>query len=105
MGGDPTKISLKSISTDRAFGHFSVNIHRRLGSSFLRLKCPSGRRVSAVEFASYGNPTADFGNFAVGSCHSTNSISVVEKVMWLVVHLSDGQSVKNYHDLSIKEIS
>jgi gliding motility-associated-like protein len=43
----------------------------------LQLDAPSGAAFTSILFASYGTPTGSCGNFATGSCHATNSVSVV----------------------------
>ena len=44
------------------------------------LKCSGTKKISAVEFASFGNPTGSCGNFTRGSCHAPVTKQVVEKV-------------------------
>lgn len=44
------------------------------------LKCPSGKRVVAVEFASFGNPTGHCGNFTLGNCDAAATKKIVEQV-------------------------
>lgn len=46
------------------------------GGSVL-LTAPAGTVFTGVDFASYGNPNGTCGNFTVGSCHATNSASIV----------------------------
>jgi hypothetical protein len=43
----------------------------------LNLSAPLGSVFTSVPFASYGNATGSCGNFALGSCNSSNSVSVV----------------------------
>ncbi|MUV04669.1 T9SS type A sorting domain-containing protein [Flavobacterium rakeshii] len=43
----------------------------------LSLSAPAGSVFTNVQFASYGNATGSCGNFTLGSCHSTNSVSLV----------------------------
>lgn len=43
------------------------------------LKCPGFKKVSAVQFASFGNPTGFCGTFELGTCNSAVSQHVVEK--------------------------
>lgn len=49
-------------------------------SPALHLSCPRKTRISAVKFASFGNPSGKCGSYNEGSCHDPNSISVIEKV-------------------------
>jgi O-glycosyl hydrolase len=41
------------------------------------LACPSGQTISSVGFASYGTPSGSCGSLSVGTCHASNSASVV----------------------------
>ncbi|KAL9840950.1 putative beta-galactosidase [Arabidopsis thaliana] len=43
------------------------------------LKCSGTKKISAVEFASFGNPNGTCGNFTLGSCNAPVSKKVVEK--------------------------
>lgn len=43
------------------------------------LKCPSGKRVVAVEFASFGNPSGYCGKFAMGNCDAAATKQIVEQ--------------------------
>ncbi|KAL0733187.1 hypothetical protein Bca4012_009397 [Brassica carinata] len=43
------------------------------------LKCSGTKKISAVEFASFGNPNGTCGNFTLGSCNAPVSKQVVEK--------------------------
>jgi len=40
------------------------------------VSCPSGV-ITDITFASYGTPTGSCGNFAIGECHASSSLSVV----------------------------
>jgi hypothetical protein len=42
------------------------------------LTAPAGSTFTSVDFASYGTPTGTAPNFAIGGCHATNSVSVVQ---------------------------
>jgi hypothetical protein len=46
-----------------------------------RLKCPNKKKIVAVQFASFGDPSGTCGNFAVGTCDSPISKQVVEQVI------------------------
>lgn len=46
----------------------------------VQLQCPPRRNISRILFASYGNPTGDCGNYAIGSCHSFTSLPTIEEV-------------------------
>ncbi|XP_010548094.1 PREDICTED: beta-galactosidase 11 [Tarenaya hassleriana] len=43
------------------------------------LKCSGTKKITAVEFASFGNPTGTCGNFTLGSCNAPISKQVIEK--------------------------
>ncbi|XP_009107264.1 beta-galactosidase 11 [Brassica rapa] len=43
------------------------------------LKCSGNKKIAAVEFASFGNPIGDCGNFTLGTCNAPVSKQVVEK--------------------------
>jgi gliding motility-associated-like protein len=43
----------------------------------LTLTAPAGKVFTTVAFASYGLPTGSNGNYAIGSCHSTTSSTVM----------------------------
>lgn len=43
----------------------------------LLLTAPAGKVITSVEFASFGTPTGTGGNYSIGSCHATNSASIV----------------------------
>lgn len=44
------------------------------------MKCPPGKQMVAVEFASFGDPIGTCGNFTMGKCSASKSKEVVEKV-------------------------
>ena len=46
------------------------------------IKCPPGKQIVSVEFASFGDPTGTCGNFTMGKCSASKSKEVVEKVTW-----------------------
>ena len=47
----------------------------------LSITAPSGLAFTSVDFASYGTPTSPGGDFVIGSCHATNSQSIVESYL------------------------
>jgi hypothetical protein len=47
------------------------------GSS-LTLTAPAGTVITAINFASYGTPNGSCGNFTVGGCNASNSLSIVQ---------------------------
>ncbi len=42
------------------------------------LKCPNYKKITAIEFASFGNPVGNCGLFTLGTCNSASSQKVVE---------------------------
>lgn len=46
----------------------------------MHLKCDPGRKISSIEFASYGTPQGSCQKFSRGDCHAPNSLSVVSQV-------------------------
>lgn len=44
----------------------------------LSITAPPGTTFTSVDFASYGTPNGSCGSFTLGSCHATNSQSIVE---------------------------
>ncbi|NCI46521.1 HYR domain-containing protein [Sediminibacterium soli] len=49
--------------------------------SWLTITAPAGKLISAIDFASYGSPTGTCGNFALGACHSSLSMSVLSQAI------------------------
>ncbi|CAN4121080.1 unnamed protein product [Withania somnifera] len=43
------------------------------------LNCPPRSNISKILFASFGNPSGDCDDYAMGLCHSSNSKAIVEK--------------------------
>ncbi|XP_035541969.1 beta-galactosidase 16-like [Juglans regia] len=95
--GNPFGISLDTISRKKVCGFVSdsnlppanswmrdnssgiiyqVKPHRRPA---LRLQCPPNSTISKILFASFGTPLGDCENHAIGSCHSSNSRTIIEK--------------------------
>ena len=48
--------------------------------SYLTLTAPAGKVITGINFASYGTPTGTCGSFAIGSCHASNSMSIVSSL-------------------------
>ncbi|KAJ0960439.1 hypothetical protein J5N97_001721 [Dioscorea zingiberensis] len=84
MNGDPLQITLETISVSSVCGAVSESNMRQILSPIRRPKvqlyCHQGKRISVIDFASYGSPTGDCPNYSVGSCHSNSSKTVVEEV-------------------------
>jgi hypothetical protein len=49
----------------------------------LQLDCPPKHIISKILFASFGTPSGDCESYDIGSCHSSNSRDIVEKVSFL----------------------
>ncbi|KAM3319362.1 beta-galactosidase 10 [Capsicum chacoense] len=92
-GGDPSQIRFSMRKVSGACGHLSedhpyFDVENLQGSEIvndknratLSLKCPTNTTISAVKFASFGNPTGTCGSYVQGDCHDSNSASLVEKV-------------------------
>ncbi|XP_042454912.1 beta-galactosidase 3-like [Zingiber officinale] len=91
-GGDPTKITFAKrhetmicsfISEDHPeldLKNWDVNGNdNAVGGALMNLKCPEGTSISSIIFASFGNPSGTCSSYRQGSCHYSNSISVIEK--------------------------
>ncbi|KAL8464878.1 hypothetical protein ACS0TY_034382 [Phlomoides rotata] len=86
-GGDPNKIQFSARKVSSICAHVSED-HPSLDyeksdqkkKASVRLKCPMNTKISAVKFASFGDPVGSCGSYAVGECHDPSSISRVEKV-------------------------
>lgn len=97
--GDPLRISVDTVSISKVCGHVSgshpppvVSYKRQRGRRpKVRLHCPLNKKISSISFASFGSPSGDCSNYAVGSCHSNNSVTVVEKVSYQIL------SSKSFH--------
>jgi len=91
-GADPSEIafvtrSVKSICASVSEADLpSPHLWKQLGTvpvnakPRLQLECPKGKRISSIEFASFGNPEGECGSFRKGTCHSTHSWGTAEKV-------------------------
>lgn len=92
-GGDPSKIrfstrKVSSLCAHIAEDHPSFDLeHLQIRSmekykkkASVSLKCPTSTKISAVKFASFGDPVGRCGTYAVGGCHDPNSVSIVQKV-------------------------
>ncbi|KAK6132340.1 hypothetical protein DH2020_033900 [Rehmannia glutinosa] len=92
--GNPLGISVDTVSVTKVCRHVSdsnpppvaswkretLNENKDNGRTpKVRLHCPSKTKISKILFASFGSPSGDCNNYALGSCHSTNSRAVVEK--------------------------
>lgn len=44
----------------------------------MNLACPAGTVIKGIAFASYGTPTGACGNYALGTCHASDSLIILE---------------------------
>ncbi|AAG29193.1 beta-galactosidase, putative [Arabidopsis thaliana] len=95
--GNPLGITIDTVSVTEVCGHVSnTNPHpvispRKKGLNRknltyrydrkpkVQLQCPTGRKISKILFASFGTPNGSCGSYSIGSCHSPNSLAVVQK--------------------------
>lgn len=87
MGGNPLQITVNTMSITRVYSsvtEFSTpSLLSRRKHSAVRLRCQKGKNITAIEFASYGNPVEDCrgsGRNCHGSCHAETSEFVVKNV-------------------------
>lgn len=92
-GGDPTQIRFSKrkpsgVCSFVSEGHPSVSVeswktsvnNTNDGKPTAQISCPGNTRISAIKFASFGNPSGACGSYSKGDCHDTSSTSVVEKI-------------------------
>nr|CAD1818145.1 unnamed protein product [Ananas comosus var. bracteatus] len=83
IGGDPVEITVNTMSVTRVCSRVSEtstpSVFSKSKQPSVHLHCQEGKRIEAIEFASYGNSFGDCEGHGVGSCHSNSSKSVVEK--------------------------
>nr|CAB3465164.1 unnamed protein product [Digitaria exilis] len=83
MGGDPQQITVNTVSVTRVCSNVNELSTPSLQSQDkepeVDLWCQEGKQISAIEFASYGNPVGDCTNFGYGNCHAGSSESVVKQ--------------------------
>nr|GMD76048.1 beta-galactosidase 16-like [Ipomoea batatas] len=87
--GNPCNITLDTVSITSVCGHvtdsnppFKIPWKRYARRPKVQLNCPPNRNISKILFASFGRPFGDCSAYAVGSCHSSNSRAIVEKVSY-----------------------
>ncbi|VAH82449.1 unnamed protein product [Triticum turgidum subsp. durum] len=85
IGGDPLQITVNTVSVTRVYS--SVNelstpsLLSRRKHPAVRLRCQQGKRITDIEFASYGNPVEDCRSSSrscLGSCHAETTEFVVK---------------------------
>ncbi|PNX84706.1 beta-galactosidase 13-like protein [Trifolium pratense] len=92
----PDKIEILNVDRDTICSHIAENEPANVNSWVSRhgqfrsvvkgvagpqasLKCPSGKKIVAVEFASFGDPSGYCGKFSLGNCNAGPTKSIVEK--------------------------
>ncbi|OMO76562.1 hypothetical protein CCACVL1_15591 [Corchorus capsularis] len=89
LGGDPTKISVLTRTGQEICSFVSENDPLPVDSwkpnlGFMsqspqaRLTCEQGWRITSINFASFGSPSGNCGEFTRGTCHG-NVLSTVQK--------------------------
>ncbi|XP_019417218.1 PREDICTED: beta-galactosidase 10 isoform X2 [Lupinus angustifolius] len=91
-GGDPTKIRFVRREVSGACAlvaedYPSVRFHSQgddkvennKNTPLAHVMCPGDTIISAIKFASFGNPSGTCGSYLKGDCHDPNSNTVVEK--------------------------
>ena len=71
MGGNPFNVTIQTI----ALGPICATVDYR---RTLQINCQSGKTVSEIQFASYGDPQGKCGSFQKGEWESSHSMTVVE---------------------------
>ncbi|OVA08315.1 D-galactoside/L-rhamnose binding SUEL lectin domain [Macleaya cordata] len=71
-GGDPAQVSFQTVTV----GTICANTYE---GNTLELSCQGNQSISAVQFASFGDPQGNCGSFKKGTCEAANSLSVVQK--------------------------
>ncbi|KAK4275719.1 hypothetical protein QN277_018755 [Acacia crassicarpa] len=71
MGGNPSYVNFRTVSVGTACGNAYEN-------NTLELSCQS-RPISAIKFASFGDPQGTCGSFYKGTCESRNTLAIMEK--------------------------
>ncbi|KAG2619117.1 hypothetical protein PVAP13_3NG140813 [Panicum virgatum] len=77
MGGDPQQITVNTVSITRVCGNVNELSAPSLQSQdkepAVDISCQEGKQISAIEFASYGNPIGDCASYGIGNCHARSS--------------------------------
>lgn len=90
IGGDPTQISFITSSATSVCAYVSESHPPPVptwdtakswkdSKPEIRLDCGSGKMISGIKFASYGNPQGKCGSFRQGTCHAASSVYTVKK--------------------------
>lgn len=73
MGGNPTQVNFQTVTVGKACA-------KVLEGNTMELSCQGGRTISAIEFASFGDPQGSCESFKKGTCEAANGLFVVQKV-------------------------
>ncbi|XP_010273985.1 PREDICTED: beta-galactosidase 15-like [Nelumbo nucifera] len=72
IGGNPSQVSFQTVTVGTACGN-------AYEGNTLQLSCQGGRKFTAIQFASFGDPQGSCGMFRKGTCESANTLNVVRK--------------------------
>ncbi|KAI3949813.1 hypothetical protein MKW92_040003 [Papaver armeniacum] len=72
LGGNPSQVSFQTVTVGKACGN-------AYEGSTVELSCQGGHSISAIAFASFGDPKGTCGTFQKGSCDASNAVSAIEK--------------------------
>ncbi|CAL0319743.1 unnamed protein product [Lupinus luteus] len=78
-GGDPTKIRFVRRKVSGACALVRHKVENNKNTPLSHIMCPDDTIISAIKFASFGNPSGTCGSYLKGDCHDPNSNVVVEK--------------------------
>ncbi|KAL9441994.1 hypothetical protein AB3S75_020488 [Citrus x aurantiifolia] len=73
VGGAPWNVTLQVVTV----GTVCANAYE---GNNLELYCQGDRRISEIQFASFGDPQGTCGSFSLGNYQATQSVAVVEKL-------------------------
>ncbi|KAB1218638.1 Beta-galactosidase 7 [Morella rubra] len=73
FGGNPKKVSFKTVTVGTVCGN-------AYEGSTLELSCQGGKRISEIQFASFGDPNGKCQSFTRGSWEATDSLDTVQKI-------------------------
>lgn len=99
-GGTPEKVQIEVVDRDTICSYIAeydppnVKSWARKNNKFhsvadaekpaAHLKCPNHKKITSVQFASFGDAYGACGSFVQGNCNSPNSKKVVEQVIFRV---------------------